>query len=173
MKRTHANALIDLLAFLTFLLLVSTGIILEYQLPPGSGGLEMHGPGRGAGHRTVLLLWGWTRHDWGQAHYWIAVVMLSILACHIVLHWKWIACTLRGTKGNASGYRLAFGITGLLFATLLSLAPVVTNTSTMTRDELRKLAEPSTPIDDTGDLLTPSTSRGPSRKMQSTSQADP
>jgi hypothetical protein len=163
MKRTHVNALIDFSAFLGFLLLVSTGIILEYQLPPGSGGLEGHGAGRGAAHRTVLLLWGWTRHDWGQAHYWIAVATLSILAGHIILHWKWITCTLRGTKGNASGYRLALGITGLIFVTLLSLAPIFTDTSATTRSELRKLAEPSPSIDDVEGPLTPSTARDPGR----------
>jgi hypothetical protein len=32
MKRTHANAMIDLAAFIAFLLLLSTGLILEYQL---------------------------------------------------------------------------------------------------------------------------------------------
>jgi len=43
MKRTHLNALIDGLAFVAFLFVLSTGLLLEYQLPVGSGGLQSYG----------------------------------------------------------------------------------------------------------------------------------
>jgi hypothetical protein len=145
MKRTHLNALIDLAAFIAFLLLLSTGFILEYQLPPGSGSLQPHGWGRGAAGRTIQTLWGWTRHDWGQLHYWIAVGMLAILALHLFLHWKWIVCILRGSHSDASGYRLALGIAGLIFATLLSFAPFLSGTTSHTRGELLKAAEQDLP----------------------------
>jgi hypothetical protein len=138
MKRTHVNALIDVAAFLSFVLLLSTGFILEYQLPPGSGGVDGFGIGRGASNRSVHLLWGWTRHEWGEIHYWIAVAMMLFLAVHIILHWKWVVCTVRGTHTNASGYRLALGVAGLVFAVLLSLAPFLSNTTTTTRGELRE-----------------------------------
>jgi hypothetical protein len=138
MKRTHVNALIDAVAFLAFLLLLSTGFILEYQLPPGSGGLQGFGMGRGASHRMVHLLWGWTRHEWGQVHYWIALSMMAVLAVHLVLHWKWIVCTVRGTHTDASGYRFVLGVVGLVFAILLSIAPFLSDTTAMTRGELRE-----------------------------------
>ena len=136
MKRAHVNALIDLAAFIAFILLLSTGFILEYQLPPGSGSLEGHGWGRGASQRTISLVWGLTRHEWGEFHYWIAVAMLAILAAHIVLHWKWIVCTLRGTHTDASGYRLALGVAGLIFATILSFAQLMSDVTSHSRSEL-------------------------------------
>jgi hypothetical protein len=138
MKRTHLNALIDAAACLAFLALLSTGLILEYQLPPGSGGLRGFGFGRGASHRTVHLLWGWTRHEWGQVHYWIALGMMAVLGFHVLLHWKWILCTIRGTHTNASGCRLALGMIGLIFAVLLSIAPFLSGTMETTRGELRE-----------------------------------
>lgn len=138
MKRTHVNALIDAAAFLAFLLLLTTGFILEYQLPPGSGGLQGFGMGRNAAHRTIHLLWGWTRHEWGQVHYWIALGMTVVLAIHLVLHWKWIVCTVRGTHTDASGYRLALGVVGLAFAILLSIAPFLSDSTATTRGELRE-----------------------------------
>jgi hypothetical protein len=138
MKRTHINGLIDAAAFFAFLLLLSTGFILEYQLPPGSGELQSHGLGRGASQRTVHLLWGWTRHEWGQVHYWIALSLMLVLAVHFVLHWKWIVCTIRGTHTNASGFRLALGAVGLVFAILLSIAPHLSETTAAKRGDIQK-----------------------------------
>ena len=46
MKRTHVNGLIDALAFVAFLFLLSTGMVLLYQLPPGSGGRQGFGTGQ-------------------------------------------------------------------------------------------------------------------------------
>ena len=70
MKRTRLNFVIDAAAFAVFLFLVSTGMLLRYQLPPGSGGLHGRGVGYGESQQPVLLLWGWTRHQWGEIHYW-------------------------------------------------------------------------------------------------------
>ncbi len=38
MKRTALNALIDTLAFVALVFIASTGFLMRYQLPPGSGG---------------------------------------------------------------------------------------------------------------------------------------
>jgi Domain of unknown function (DUF4405) len=138
MKRTHLNALMDALSFIAFLLLLSTGLLLEYQLPPGSGGTHGFGMGRGAGGRTITLLWGWTRHDWGQIHYWIALALVAILALHLLLHWKWIVCTVRGQHSDASGLRLALGAVGLVFTILLVSAPLFSTTTSATRDQLQE-----------------------------------
>jgi hypothetical protein len=142
MKRLHVNALIDVFAFFAFLLLLSTGLLLKYQLVPGSGGLSQHGTGHRASERAVQLLWGWTRHEWGQIHYWIALTLLAILAFHVVLHWKWIVCTLRGKPSQASGSRLALGCVGLVFALLLFAAPLLSESNTVSRGELRESRSP-------------------------------
>jgi len=144
MKRIHFNALIDAIAFVAFLLLLSTGLLLAHQLPPGSGGREGFGTGHGASERTIQLLWGWTRHEWGQIHYWIAYAMMAVLALHLVLHWKWIVSVVRGKPSTASGYRLGLGCVGLVFTLLLTAAPLMSSTESASRSEL---AEPRTASD--------------------------
>ena len=143
MKRTNLNGLVDALAFLGFLLLLTTGLLLAYQLPPGSGGLHGVGAGRGAGERSIQVVWGLSRHQWGEIHYWIALAMATVLAVHVVLHWKWIVCAVRGKTSEASGWRLTLGGVGLAFAVLLSAAPLASPTVSVTRSELGQGAAPA------------------------------
>jgi hypothetical protein len=143
MKRTYLNALVDAMAFLGFLLLLTTGLLLAYQLPPGSGGLHGAGTGRGVGERSVEVVWGLSRHAWGEIHYWIALTTAAVLAVHLVLHWKWIVCVVRGKASEASGQRLALGAVGLAFAVLLSVAPLASPTQRMTREELGVFTAPA------------------------------
>src|SRR4051794_18528135 len=60
MNRTTLNFVVDTAAFVGFVLLTTTGVLMHYLLPPGSG------------HRTTI--WGLDRHDWGQVHFWISAV---------------------------------------------------------------------------------------------------
>jgi hypothetical protein len=138
MKRTQLNFAIDVAAFAAFLFLLTTGLLLRYQLPAGSGGLHATGVGRGAAERPVTLLWGWTRHDWGDLHYWIAGLLVAILAVHLVLHWKWIVGIVRGTRSEASGLRFGLGLASLLALLLLAAAPVLAPTESVTRGELQQ-----------------------------------
>jgi hypothetical protein len=136
MKRTQLNALIDAAAMVAFMLLASTGFVLQHQLPPGSGELAGRGVGRGAMQRSVELLWGATRHEWGTVHYWIAWALVLILSVHLLLHRKWIVCTVKGTKSEASGWRFALGLFSFLVVTVLLSLPLVSSTTTTTRREL-------------------------------------
>lgn len=88
--------------------------------------------------RSIELLWGWTRHEWGEVHYWIAWVLLIVLSVHLLLHWKWIVCTVKGTKSDSSGWRFALGLFAFSLITLLMSLPLVTNTSTTTRQQLQQ-----------------------------------
>lgn len=110
MKRTHTNFLIDAAAFVEFALLLSTGLLVRYVLPPGSG------------HSATL--WGLGRHDWGGVHFWIAVAFLATLSVHLVLHWKWIVCVVKGQRSEASGTRLALGALALVLTVALAAAPL-------------------------------------------------
>jgi hypothetical protein len=136
MRRTQFNALVDAAAMVAFMLLASTGFVLQHQLPPGSGELTGRGMGRGAMQRSVELLWGATRHEWGTVHYWIAWALVLILSVHLVLHWKWIVCTIKGTKSEASGWRFAVGLFSFAVVTVLLSLPLVSSTTTTTRREL-------------------------------------
>lgn len=109
MSRTRLNLAVDALAFATFVLLTSTGVLMRWVLPPGSG------------HRTTVL--GLDRHDWGGVHFWISMLFLGSLAVHVLVHWRWIATVVRGHPREGSGIRVALGIVGLLAVLAAAAAP--------------------------------------------------
>ena len=74
-RKLTQNKIIDLLSFVCMLLLLFTGIIMYYVLPPGS-----HGD----------AFWGFTRHEWGDLHFWAAVIFSLLILYHLLLHLPWI-----------------------------------------------------------------------------------
>jgi hypothetical protein len=139
MSRTALNAIVDAVAYAGLVALATTGLMLRWQMPPGSGGLHGmgSGSGAGAGSRPVTVVWGLSRHEWGGIHYWIALGLMGVLAVHLILHWKWIVCVLRGKPhADVSGGRFAVGIAGLVLVTLLAAAPLLTPAQTTPRSEL-------------------------------------
>jgi hypothetical protein len=67
----------NLFLWLLFCIMSGTGLLLAYRLPPGSRG----------GHGLSSL--GWTRHEWGDLHFWISFAFLALLLIHLALHWRW------------------------------------------------------------------------------------
>ncbi|MEA5114397.1 MAG: DUF4405 domain-containing protein [Geobacteraceae bacterium] len=106
MRREKINFMIDTVAFAAFVLLTSTGVIMSYILPPGSG--------------RFSVLWGMDRHDWGRLHFWVAVVLMTTLGLHLVFHWRWIAGMIKGRPREGSGIRMGLAVVGVL--ALLGLA---------------------------------------------------
>jgi len=111
MRRPTVNLIVDLLAFSAFVFLTTSGVLLRYVLPPGSG--------------RFTTLWGLGRHDWGAVHFWIAVVFLALLALHLVLHGRWLLATVRGRASQGARLRLALAIVGALALLALAVAPLV------------------------------------------------
>lgn len=108
-RSLRANVAIDAAAFSAFVLLTSTGVLLRYVLPAGSG------------HRTTL--WGLDRHAWGQVHFWIALAFLACLTAHLAAHRRWIASLVRARPPEGSGLRVALGLIGLLALIAAAAAP--------------------------------------------------
>lgn len=77
MRRHKLNLAVDVAFFVLFIVLALTGILLEFVLPPGGG------QGRN-------LVWGLTRHEWGDVHFWVAVAAAGALLVHLALHWAWV-----------------------------------------------------------------------------------
>lgn len=111
MKRTKLNLFIDAVAFSGFVVLTTTGVLMRYMLPPGSG------------HHSTI--WSLDRHDWGGIHFWISVVFFSLLALHLVLHWRWILTVATGRPREGSGLRAGLGIIGLVAAVALAVSPLL------------------------------------------------
>lgn len=111
MKRTHLNFVIDVVAFAGFVFLTTTGVLLHYLLPPGSG------------HFSTL--WGLDRHRWGTLHFWISVAFFGVLALHLLLHWRWLVNLIAGRAPEGSGLRLGLGLVGVLALLALASAPLI------------------------------------------------
>jgi hypothetical protein len=111
MKRVNLNFIVDAVAFAGFVLLTTTGVLMRYVLPPGSG------------HYSTI--WGLDRHEWGGIHFWVSVLFFSILAFHLILHWRWIASVVTGRPREGSGYRAALGIVGFVTVVALAGAPLL------------------------------------------------
>lgn len=75
--RKSTPRIANLLLWFLFCGLTGTGLLLAYRLPPGSRG------GRG------LSALGWSRHEWGDLHFWISLAFLVLLLIHLALHWRW------------------------------------------------------------------------------------
>jgi Domain of unknown function (DUF4405) len=88
MSRGFLNLVIDTVAAALLTAMVGTGYILWFVLPPGT-------------HRTDIL-WGLLRHQWGAVHFWISLVLLTVLAIHVALHWRWLVVGLSKRFGAAA-----------------------------------------------------------------------
>jgi hypothetical protein len=108
-RRPTLNFIVDYVGFTAFVLLMASGVLMRYVLPPGSG--------------RWSTVWGLDRHEWGSIHFWFAVGFLSILTLHLYLHWRWILTVLRGRPREGSGARIALGTAGLVALLALAVAP--------------------------------------------------
>ena len=89
--------------WLVFCLLAGTGLMLQYRLPPGSRG------GRG------LSVWGFSRHEWGDVHFWAAVAMFALVVLHFILNWNWMRKIAASRKSwqLIAGFAIGFGLIAL------------------------------------------------------------
>lgn len=112
MKRSTLNFIIDVVAFVGFVVLTTTGVLMRYILPPGSG------------HYSTI--WSLDRHEWGGIHFWISIVFFSVLTLHLVLHWRWIVSVVTGRPKESSGFRAGLGIVGFTAVVALAISPLIT-----------------------------------------------
>jgi mono/diheme cytochrome c family protein len=108
MKRTALNLLIDLLAASCFIGMIATGYILHFPLPPGTN--------------KTLVLWGLSRHQWGEVHFWISLALLAVLLIHLVLHWQWLVSVAAKQFGAGEGCRASSFRSGAIAFLAASLA---------------------------------------------------
>lgn len=114
MARSTLNFVIDVVTFIVMLTMIATGLLIRFVLPPGSGE-----------RRT---LWDYTRHGWGDVHFWLAVALGGLVLVHLALHWSWVCglvsrwCAGADAHGhpksalrrNLVGAALLLAVTGLI-----------------------------------------------------------
>ena len=93
------NNAVNALSFVSFLSLMSTGMVLQFTLPPGSGS-KAAGVHSGAAWKIVRKFWGMTRHEWGDVHFVIALIFMALLVIHLILHRNWLYSTTWGSRVN-------------------------------------------------------------------------
>ena len=122
MTKTIVNLCIDLIAAISLLVMVATGYILRYVLLENT-------------HKTHML-WGMSRGQWGDIHFWASLGLLAILCTHLVMHWRWVVGTLGHRiaanprwKTHAGWVVIAIvtiGLIGFGWAAHLSVQPIPT-----------------------------------------------
>lgn len=125
MKRGVVNFILDSALFLLFVGLISTGLIMEFILPPRSRVATDPGPFGG----ELRALWGLSRHEWGDIHFWLAVALVAGAALHVLLHWRWVVAMVLSTQRDlpcaVRRARAAVAIAGVVVALGLIVAPWV------------------------------------------------
>lgn len=96
MSRPALNLWVDLFAFFLLVGMAATGFVIWWPLPPGTN--------------KDLILWGFSRHQWGEGHAWLSAALLSVLCIHLCLHWRWIAAMLSNRVNKHKTSALTLGI---------------------------------------------------------------
>ncbi len=98
MKRGTLNFVVVLVSFINLVFLALIGLIMRYILPPGTGGRGrmLHS---GGGREQIKQLWSMTRHQWGDIHFYLALLFVVLMTLHIILHWGWIKNYLKSLLG--------------------------------------------------------------------------
>jgi mono/diheme cytochrome c family protein len=132
MNRGVLNLLIDTVAATLLTALVGTGYLLWFVLPPGT-------------NRTHIL-WGLLRHQWGTVHAWMSVILLTVLAVHVALHWRWLVMGLSRRFGVAAWAARSPRLAGL--AVLAAAALPLTTLVLAAHVSVRPMDPPLHPLED-------------------------
>jgi hypothetical protein len=79
--RQRLNFLIDVVTLVVMWAMLTSGLLIRYVLPPGTG--------------RWLAVGGMNRHEWGDIHFYLALLLCAILLTHVSLHWQWVCTTAR------------------------------------------------------------------------------
>jgi len=82
--KNKINIIVDVFAFICFLVSGFAGIILWQVLPSGNG---FRG---GRGELEENLFWGFARHQWNDVHTYAGLIFIVLVLLHLILHWGWI-----------------------------------------------------------------------------------
>ncbi|MDX2200994.1 MAG: DUF4405 domain-containing protein [Phycisphaerae bacterium] len=85
MSRRSLFLSVDAAAALLMLMMLASGYVLWFVLPPGSN--RSH------------VVWTVSRHDWGEIHGYAGVALAFVAMVHISLHWRWFIETIYRAAG--------------------------------------------------------------------------
>jgi hypothetical protein len=126
MKQFFDNLLIDLVAAALMIGMLATGYILRFPLPPGSN--------------KEFTLWGLTRHQWGDVHFWISLGLMAVILLHLCLHWQWIAISVKRKVSRRKAAPGSALVSGLM--TFLVLVAVLLVFGLAAQSGVKRITEP-------------------------------
>ena len=109
MKEQNRNYWIDWLGFALISFLLSTGLVLKFVLPPGSG--------------RRLTVWGWTRHEWGNIHFLLAMGFAVVVLIHLVVHWRWLSTAMTGFGASSRKWSMVGAVVAFLVVASVACFP--------------------------------------------------
>ena len=74
--------------------IIGIGLLVKYILLTGQEKWDKFG------ENYEFTLMGLDRHDWGQIHFILGIVLFGLLILHILLHWKMIICIYKNLIKN-------------------------------------------------------------------------
>ena len=116
LRKHDQNIVIDYISFICMVILLLTGLLLEFRLPPG-------------GHNAQVL--GLGRHDWGTIHFIVALIFTAGIVVHMILHLPWLKSVLnpkdeKKRKDAVMIFSLSIYVL-LILTMILFFSPVVQN----------------------------------------------
>lgn len=83
MNRNKLNFIVDFFAFISFLVVAKTGLIIFLFLPEG------------VRQGRYQEFFGITKSTYSFIHDWAGIVMIVLVVIHFILHWRWIVCSFK------------------------------------------------------------------------------
>ena len=120
MNQFTFTKVLDLFSFVALMLMLSTGVFLKITLPPRSGGDQV---------------WGLSRHEWGDIHFYLSVVFLLFMSAHLLVHAKFIKSVIIGNAPTEKYYRIVAGIIGVIALIALAFSPVISPVTDVQRGQ--------------------------------------
>jgi hypothetical protein len=95
MKKNDWKYLIDALLFVDLCSLAAIGLLLAFVIPSGKAASE-----------SSKFFIGLHRHDWGDIHLYLSLLMLGLVILHVWFNWTWVVNSTKGYFGKRWGKAL-------------------------------------------------------------------
>ncbi|MBN1144397.1 MAG: DUF4405 domain-containing protein [Bacteroidales bacterium] len=117
-EKSKINLVIDAIMFVLLMAVTGLGLLIKYVLVAGYKRNALYAVD------VDLKFLGLDRHEWGDIHLWLGIILLFFLLLHIVLHWNLITCIFsRMIKTKALRYLT--GLSLLIVTLILALSPLL------------------------------------------------
>lgn len=88
MKKISLKYIIDAILFIDICSIALIGLLLGFVVPEGKI------------HQSTKYFLGLHRHEWGDIHLYLSILLLILLIFHLWLNWTWIVQSTKRYFGN-------------------------------------------------------------------------